>query len=473
MTSQTPRDSNHKADSITKFFKTTKSRLVSSRKARASGARARRDVVDARRVLRTIKQFKEGKYEKEGGLGGKYLVHRTLRPSGYTYLRDVELKEPENAEVLDYFNGDKFRFDYTSRPYRGDKQFVIHMPSNFHESIAGELNTTIVTWLVDIRRGTLFGVDSSEESKRETKRIARNIHSTLATRVEYEEPHVDRLEPDLSFTSEGCTIANLVVEVAWSQKNLKLADRARRYIKGTEGAIQTVVGLNMNDIYHRRSRATFSVWKAYKNGSQWEVHTLIDNKEFIDENGQAVSGCELTLSLQDFMGATAEDQCDEYENISLKIKSTELYEFYEYALGQQMAHEATRNIRKIEREAVDTSEKMLGIETTLLKRDARNRIVMKSEELAGLRDMLLVVENEIGEMKKSMIENVEKKIDRAGNGMTVMRKVKADKVKVESKVAELETKLAKARANEENIVDRGEGSQRSRLRLGLGRSPRI
>ena len=79
-------------------------------KARTSGVRAGRDARDAKRVLRTIKQVKGGTYHvKKGAPGGKYLIHRTLHPSGYKLLREVELKRPENSELLEYFNGDKFR----------------------------------------------------------------------------------------------------------------------------------------------------------------------------------------------------------------------------------------------------------------------------------------------------------------------------------------------------------------------------
>ncbi|KAJ2986302.1 hypothetical protein NUW58_g5095 [Xylaria curta] len=387
-------------------------------KARAPGARARRDAADARRVIRTIKQVKENKYEKKSGLGGKYLIHRTLHPSGYKYLREVELKKPDNAELWEYFNGDKFRFDYTRRPCKGDKQFVIRMPSNFHESMAGELQTIIDRWLGEILNGTAFGVESPEKSKEEieksrteTKRIAREIHPTLATRVEYREPHLDRLEPDLSFTYEACEIADLVVEVAWSQRALKLADRARRYIEGTKGAIQTVVGLDMNDIYLGGHRATFSIWKGRHYDDRWS-YTLVDNQEFIDGNGQVIDNCELFLSLKDFICTEEESQCDGYENIPLKITSTKLYEIYTYALGQQMAHEANKGIETMQEKTNDTWKKMLSIETAIQMKDDSDHIIMGEEDLASLRAKMSEVEQDIISIKEGMVEGVEKKINK-------------------------------------------------------------
>ncbi|KAI0437086.1 hypothetical protein F4803DRAFT_556359 [Xylaria telfairii] len=461
--------------SISVSSRSTDSLASGGSKARAPTARARRD---ARSVLRTIKEVKGNKYEKKGGLGGKYLIHRTLHPSGYRYLREVELKKPENAELSKYFNGDEFRFEYTRRPYKGHKQFVIRMPSNFHESMAGALQTVIDRWLGEIIKGTLFGVDGTEKpkeeieiSRAETERIAKEIHSTLATRVEYGEPLPDRLEPDLSFTYEGCEIADLVVEVAWSQKALNLADRARRFIEGTKGAIQTVIGLNMNDIYLGGRRATFSIWKGYQAGGQWS-HTLVDEKEFIDGNGQVVDDCEFLLSLKDFICTEEENQCHEFEDIPLRITSAKLYEFYKYALGQQMAHEANKGIEKIEKKLTGLSGKMFNIETAMRTKDDHNRVIMGNEELTSLRGIMLEVETKIDEIKKSMIEDVEKKIDKVSNEK-VARKVTAKKVKVESKVTEIETRLAEARVEEGNIVEAGEGSQRSRVRSVFRRSSKV
>ena len=155
-------------------------------------------------------------------------------------------------------------FDYTRRPCKGDKQFVIHMPSAFHESTAGMFNDEITGWLQEIKQGTLCTIESTKEN---TMRVASKIDSTLATRVKYSEPRDDQLEPDLSLTYDECAVADLVVEVSWSQSALKLPDRARRYIKGKKGRIRTVVGLNMNDIYQGGRKATFSIWKAQLDGS--------------------------------------------------------------------------------------------------------------------------------------------------------------------------------------------------------------
>ncbi|KAH8165573.1 hypothetical protein CIB48_g2632 [Xylaria polymorpha] len=134
--------------------------------APAFGTRVRRDAADARRVLRTIQQVKNGMYKvKKGGRGGKYLVQRTLHYSGYKTLRE-ELEKEENKELIGYVDN-RLRFDYTRRPCKGDKQFVIHMPSAFHEAMAGTFNSMVDRWLGNIADGII------KSFKEETVKIAR------------------------------------------------------------------------------------------------------------------------------------------------------------------------------------------------------------------------------------------------------------------------------------------------------------
>jgi hypothetical protein len=94
----------------------------------------------------------------------------------------------------------------------------------------------------------------------------------LATTIKFPTAHTSlsqRKDPDLSykFLQEGCKFPGLVIEVAWSQRKLDLERLAKRYIEGSNGDIRTVVGVNLNDIYHARrnegtATATFSVWRA-------------------------------------------------------------------------------------------------------------------------------------------------------------------------------------------------------------------
>lgn len=88
--------------SVSVYSQTTDSMASGRTNAPAFGTRVRRDAADARRVLRTIQQVKNGMYKvKKGGRGGKYLVQRTLHYSGYKTLRE-ELEKEENKELIGY-----------------------------------------------------------------------------------------------------------------------------------------------------------------------------------------------------------------------------------------------------------------------------------------------------------------------------------------------------------------------------------
>ncbi|GAP83887.2 hypothetical protein SAMD00023353_0503060 [Rosellinia necatrix] len=435
--------------------------LASSKSnARASGTRVRRDVADARRVLRVIKQVKEGTYKpKRGGPGGKYLIERTLHYSGYKIFRE-ELRKAENRELLDYVDGGPLRFDYTRRPCQGDKQFVIHLPSAFHEGMAGRVSDRIVRWLGDINNGKLCRVESCKE---ETMRIAGAINSTLATRVKYSEPRDDQLEPDLSFMHEDSLVAGLVVEVAWSQSNLKLPDRAKRYIEGTSGEIRTVVGLNMNDIYLGRRHATLSVWKAEKDQNKWRA-TSVENKEFLNRDGEPINGYDLLLSLKDFICAEQAGEFGDFEDIPLKITSTELHNFGQMAFRGHMVSKATDGIKKVTKQVNDALGDILRIEETIREQrteDPRGRTVMGGKELADVRAMILEVENKIGEMKSTMT-SMKEKMDKVTGRIS---RLEEKRIEAENGVAELETKLANVKVEEEKIVER-----KSRVRSALGLS---
>lgn len=141
--------------------------------------------------------------------------------------------------------------------------------------MAGQLNDVFTTWRSSIATGTLSTAKSTEA---ETIKVASKLRTTLTTKVKCREPRDDRLEPDLSFMYRECTMADLVVEVAWSQSNLKLPDRARRYIEGNNGEICTVIGFNMNDIYKGGRQATISVWKAQLVGKKSTRITTVDNQ---------------------------------------------------------------------------------------------------------------------------------------------------------------------------------------------------
>ncbi|KAI0410470.1 hypothetical protein F5X98DRAFT_385566 [Xylaria grammica] len=319
--------------------------------------------------------------------------------------------------------------------------------------MAGKFSDMIVRWLGNIANGSLCRVDYTKEL---TMEIAGKISSSLAKRVKPSEPRDDRLEPDLSFKHENCRVADMVIEVAWSQSKLQLPDRARRYIEGTEGAIRTVIGLNMNDIYGGGRQATFSFWRGERDGDQWKRTTVVDNMEFIDSNGQAVDECMLSLSLRDFICSEEATEFGDFEDVALKITSKTLYEFYVQAFKAQIADEATEKIEEVQKKANCASERILAIDNFIRERGTRgvsNRILMERKQLADIRAKMAGLKDESAKIA-SLIGNIEAMMDMVGDRVGVMRKVEKDRVAAARKVAEVETELARLTAEEGNWVER-------------------
>ncbi|KAI0456355.1 hypothetical protein F5B21DRAFT_502550 [Xylaria acuta] len=228
----------------------------------------------------------------------------------------------------------------------------------------------------------------------------------------------------------------------------------------------------MSDIYLGGCRATFSVWEAEQDGHKWRRTPLADNKEFINENGEAISNCKLPLSLKDFICAKKVGKFGDFEDIPLEIPSTKLYAFYKNALARQIMDEAMEGIAKIQKKVDSALETILSVENIMEEQrtaDDRNRLVMGKRELADVRTMISKVEDEVGEMKETMA-SVEEKMDKVGNRMEEMEEVEEDRVEVENRLAELEIKLASARAEEGRIVEADGNSRGSRVRSVFGRS---
>ncbi|KAH8743822.1 hypothetical protein F5883DRAFT_32917 [Diaporthe sp. PMI_573] len=147
--------------------------------SRSMSMTPRTDRKDAKAVLTVIRQVRDENYKVKKGDKDKYLIQRKLRYRGYKLLRDPELlKEVDgpDSDLLEYINR-YLRFEYLRDPLGNDKQFVIRMPSEFHETMAWGFGDIIRTWLDDIKRGEhLKG--TVKKTRDWTMEVASNIGST-------------------------------------------------------------------------------------------------------------------------------------------------------------------------------------------------------------------------------------------------------------------------------------------------------
>lgn len=65
--------------------------------------------------------------------------------------------------------------------------------------------------------------------------------------------------PDIQFQPDNEKPSTLVIEVAWTQRQEKLKELANEYILGTNAAIRTVIGFDVETSGGKR--VTVTVWR--------------------------------------------------------------------------------------------------------------------------------------------------------------------------------------------------------------------
>ena len=133
------------------------------------------------------------------------------------------------------------------------------MPGWVHESYSGRLAKRIQTWLSSIELGVIT-------SNKDTAALVSEIVNVGRPQLDF--PGVPgTMMADQSFKYQG--FPELVIEVAYSQKPADLHARAADYIKWSRGKIQTVVGVDLFEIWcdrrrrqPKRSPAAISIWRA-------------------------------------------------------------------------------------------------------------------------------------------------------------------------------------------------------------------
>lgn len=128
----------------------------------------------------------------------------------------------------------------------------------------------IAFWLGSISHGHI------PTATEETREVAGNIFPPPGRSIRFSNGGV--MIADFSYCCEHCYAPNLVVETVTSRNMKFLANRARRYIEGTNGQIRTVIGLRFKDLNRGGRQAAFSVWKAECKGGEWITTAQVDNK---------------------------------------------------------------------------------------------------------------------------------------------------------------------------------------------------
>lgn len=357
------------------------------------------------------------------------------------------------------------RYDYIPRPCKGEKQFMVHMPSYMHDGVAGALNKLVISWLNEIQKGEHCTANGNLNT---TTMVAKEMDSFLAARVKVDsETHQ---EPDLSFSYKAGRPAGLVIEVARSQYKLKLAERADRYIKGTEGKIHTVVGINLNDIYNGGRGAWFSIWNAKfdDKGEWWTREITVDQQVreflavschygahndlaaqmFINDEGQPVKDCKLCLSLKDFVSKKRAVEIGDFQDVTIQIPSEELHRFYERSLQPHVCAEIDDEQEVIRKEVEEDLKEVSEMEKLLQssgKLSSGEGQAVGLEEVKKAREILTEAERHISK-RRSNLENLKMTLDRVGDKTSDDVKEATEMLlDAEKKLVELEKKILEMR----------------------------
>ncbi|KAI3341790.1 hypothetical protein F4824DRAFT_513593 [Ustulina deusta] len=302
------------------------------------------------------------------------VLSRTLYLGEYRQL----LQEIGDDSTLNNTFENELRYDYTAdnrgKNNRRSKQFVVRMPTAFHERLSDEIDEAIKGWKIAIREGRAqcgTGMCSGQYCTHgRTKEIAKNLkghRSEPLNNSELEES--DKKDPDLSYELEEWP--GLVVEIGSSQKSFDLRKKCEWYIEKSNGEVRTVIGpktLPHGPGKRQKSKAAkediakmvdatkknkalgkIFLWRAeIDSGTNQATAVLYEDRPLIfrDENGKPAGEVAFRLSLEDFISARLLEKIGASHNPELAIMSESLCNRLESALEAQIPKDRDREKKK-------------------------------------------------------------------------------------------------------------------------------
>ena len=126
------------------------------------------------------------------------------------------------------------------------------MSKALHETLASLIDNDIFSQIRQLR----------ESPDTKIAEVASRISPTRSTslKLRANNDEYNKHEPDLSYRYRRSKFPGLVIEISWSQRPLDLPRLARSYIRGSNGLIRTVIGVDVE--YPNADSATLSVWRA-------------------------------------------------------------------------------------------------------------------------------------------------------------------------------------------------------------------
>ncbi|KAI1734003.1 hypothetical protein F4680DRAFT_439719 [Xylaria scruposa] len=383
--------------SISNSTHSESSHSLAPKKRAADAQKGSSDVEEKRKKNRRVEEVKKLVRDHDAGrrLANQDVSCRTLYLGEYRQLlADVE----RDGDLKTIFETD-LRYDYTA-DNRGKNnkrlnQFVVRMPTAFHELLSESIDDFIKEWRFGLKakkaQCTAKLCSGPKCADCINLQIAQRLKGYRSTSVANSDlAEADKKDPDLSYKYEEKKdkprYPGLVVEVGWSQRSDDLEKKCKWYIEKSNGETRTVIGVDLNDLYlcypkpktkphgpsedentqaidkdvadmatnvkKKKALGKIYVWRAEVHSGTHRAKAILDNdcpKIFRDENGEAVgeeilrdeNGEKLGevafhLSLEDFMSAKVSEQVGASRNPVLAVVSNELCERFDTALRDQI-----------------------------------------------------------------------------------------------------------------------------------------
>ncbi|KAI1423228.1 hypothetical protein F5Y12DRAFT_758700 [Xylaria sp. FL1777] len=263
-----------------------------------------------RELIALIEQIQHGRYDYRSD---EPLIKKDLRPYEYRQLLRI-LQNPKESTLRNCFQT-KLRYEYLPSKCL----FIIHMITPLHEHVTRRLDTLVINWLDSL--------ETNRKSSKEVVEAARSMVMQGAANVPLS--GISNRQPDNSYRHKKCKFPGLVVKVAWGEPLPDLQESAKAFITESRGAVRTVVGINLTEIYEARKKgqsgnAVFFVWKAKFNSSgRYSGIEKGEDRVFQNRAGRTVTSTVLELSFEDFLCKRLANKIGS-ENPKLKISATQL-----------------------------------------------------------------------------------------------------------------------------------------------------
>jgi len=304
----------------------------------------------ANQIVALFKEIKSG-YVGESQPWKKFQLEQ---PEEYGEIERLLLADPDDS--LWGFVDDKIRYDFDA----DRNQVVVRMPTPLHELFLKYFELSI--------KCQLFSFISSTTLHKSVVYFAQCIQSTGSYDIFFP-PRTDcdsdtlqksKNSPDIMFKHKGAKWPSVIIEVSYSTKRKDLPKLADRYILGSTGSVQAVVGIDIeyqrpNQTQVKSREAVFSVWQPeYVQNNEGDLELIaaqkIKDQPFRDAQGNPISSPGLSLRLSLFGTPNLSKAMIDHDQL-INISTNKLCEYL---------HEAEEQMRMLSTDLLDEISLLAG-----------------------------------------------------------------------------------------------------------------